>query len=148
MCAVKRPIALLALLIWGLLLTACGGETNSSAPPSSPAAATKAPDEAATLNALRSISEAQATYFTINRRYALTLDELLESRLLNSAPSSAETGYEFKLRPAADAQTYKLSVVPASPSTTASVRYFFTDQTRVLREETGKEATADSRPVK
>ena len=148
MCAVKRPTALLALLIWGLLLSACGAETNPSAPASSPAAATKAPDEAATLNAIRSISEAQATYFTINRRYALTLDELLESRLLSSAPSSAETGYEFKLRPAADVQTYKLSVVPSSPNTTAAVRYFFTDQTRVLREETGKEATAGSPPVK
>lgn len=110
----------------------------------------RAPDENAALDTVRKITEAQATYFKLNRRYALTYDELIEGHLLNTEPSAAQTGYDFKLRPAADAQTYTLSVVPAETggSGAATVRSFFTDQTGVIRAETGKDATADSSAVK
>jgi hypothetical protein len=113
--------------------------TPASAPPVAPA---KTPDEGAALDAIAKINDAESNYFKRNRRYALTFEELVEAHLLKSEPSTAQTGYEFKLRPAADAQTYRLSVTPASPSTTA--RHFFTDQSGALHAETGKEATAES----
>ena len=120
-------------------------KTEVKAPP--PTATSKPPDENAALDALRKINDAQSTYFKVNRRFALAFDELVEARLLRSEPSTAETGYEFKLRPAADAQTFKLSVIPAGTSSTAA-RYLFMDQTGVIRAESEKEATADSPAVK
>jgi type II secretory pathway pseudopilin PulG len=131
-----------------LTLAACGGTTTDSKPsgnaaaPAAPVSSAKAPDEQAALDAIGKIKEAQATYFKLNRRYALTFDELTEAHLLNSEPAAARTGYDFNLRPAADAQTYKLSVAPAAPSATA--RHFFTDQSGDVHAETGKDATSDS----
>jgi hypothetical protein len=132
------------------MLAACGNETPTmktevKTAPSRPAS--KAPDQNAAMDVMRKINESQATYFKINRRYALTFDELTEARLLSSEPSTAETGYDFKLRPAADAQTFKLSVSPTDSSNTAT-SHLFMDQTGVIRVETGKDATAESPPVK
>jgi uncharacterized lipoprotein YmbA len=145
----RRVKTRLAVLL-GTALAACSGESPTMQPKTSPGpaspAATSAPDENAALAVVRQTSEAQATYFKVNRRYALTYDELIEGRLLKSAPS-AQTGYDFKLRPAADAQTYRLSVVPVASNAT-TVRQFFTDQTGIIRAETGKEATAASPEVK
>jgi uncharacterized lipoprotein YmbA len=138
------------LIILGLVLAGCSGESPTMQPKSSAASTSsetaRPPDENAALAVVRQTNEAQATYFKINRRYALTYDELIEARLLNAAPS-AQTGYDFKLRPAADAQTYRLSVVPSASGATAA-RQFFTDQTGIIRAETGKEASADSAEVK
>ena len=142
MAAVKTCTA---LLIFGMMLTACGGNTTPTMQTNTPAAAAapaKAPDESAALDAIKKINDAQSTYFKINRRYALSYDELLEGHFLNSEPTAAQTGYEFKLRPAADAQAYTLAAVPAAPS--AAARHFFTDQTGVIHAETGKDATAGS----
>jgi hypothetical protein len=121
-------------------------QTNTPKASSAPAA-THAPDETATIDAIRKVVEGQATYFKVNRRFALSFDELLEAHLLTSEPSAAQLGYEFKLRPAADAQTYKLSAVPSDASAN-SARSFFTDQTGIIHAETGKEATADSPALK
>jgi len=128
-----------ALLFLGIS-AACGADTSPTP------AATRAPDETAALDVLHKAGEAQATYFKINRRYALTFDELVEAHLLSADPSTVQTGYDFKLRPAADAQTYRLLVVPGNSTTGA--RHFFTDQTGVIRAESGKEASADSPEVK
>jgi hypothetical protein len=110
--------------------------TNSSP------ATSRVPDEAAALDAIAKINGAQATYFKLNRRYALTYEELVEAHLLTGEPTTAQTGYEFKLRPAADAQTYKLSITPAA--STPAARHFFTDQSAVIRAEQGKDASSDS----
>jgi hypothetical protein len=141
---VKKHVALFLLAV---TLTACGNNTSPTNQTDAAAASTKAPDASAALDAVRKTSEAQATYFKINRRFALTYDELIEARLLNGEPTAAQTGYDFKLRPTADAQTYKLVVVPSDPTAT-SAQYFFTDQSGAIRAETGKEATADSPEVK
>jgi len=139
----------------GIALTACGvdttpkmqTETKSAAPSAAPASqSAKAPDENATLDVLRKINDAQSTHFKLNRRYALTFEELVEARLLASEPSAAQTGYEFKLRPAADAQTFKLSANPSNSSATA--RYFFTNEKGEIHAETGKDASVDSPAVK
>ncbi len=93
-------------------------------------------------HAIAQINEAQSVYFKRNRRYALALDELVESRDLKSEPTDAETGYNFRLRPSADAQTYTLLVSPANAS--AAARHFFTDQSGAIRAKQNKEATAQS----
>jgi hypothetical protein len=123
-----------------MVSVACAGNTPTTPP------ATRAPDETAALDVLRKAGEAQATYFKINRRYALTFDELVEAHLLSADPSAAQTGYDFKLRPAADAQTYRLLVVPGN--STSGARHFFTDQTGIIRSESGREASADSPELK
>jgi type II secretory pathway pseudopilin PulG len=128
-----------------MMLSACGGNAPPSPAPATTTSSAKAPDEKAALDAVAKINEAQATYFKLNRRYALTFDELTDAHLLNSEPTSTQTGYDFSLRPAADAQTYKLSVIPAAPSATA--RHFFTDQSGAVHAETGKDATSDSPKV-
>ena len=146
MAAVKTVFSLLVLV---LVLTGCSNDapTMKTDVKTPPTATSKPPDENAALDALRKINDAQSTYFKVNRRFALAFDELVEARLLRSEPSAAETGYDYKLRPAADAQTFKLSVIPAGTSSTAA-RYLFMDQTGVIRAESEKEATADSPAVK
>ena len=131
----------ISLLILAFGLAAC------SSAPTMQKQATKAPDENAALDAVRKTNEAQGTYFKVNRRYALTFEELIDAHFLSSEPSASQTGYDFKLRPAADAQTYKLLVTPAD-ATASSSRRFFTDQTGVIHAETGKDATAESPELK
>jgi hypothetical protein len=128
-----------------LFLVGCGGNATTSqsgAGSTTQAPAAAAPNETAALDAIAKINDAQANYFRRNRRYALNFDELVETHLLNADPVASQTGYDFKLRPAADAQTYKLSVTPAGSSTTA--RHFFTDESGAVHADAGKDATADS----
>jgi hypothetical protein len=115
---------------------------NQAAPGSQPAGS---PDESAALDAIAKINDAEANYFRRNRRYALTFDELVDAHLLDSAPASAQMGYDFSLRPSADAQMYKLSVNPTAP--TPSARHFFTDNSGTVHAEAGRDATSDSPKV-
>jgi hypothetical protein len=145
MSAVKNGTLLLAVI----LLAGCGGNTTPSmqtstnqAAPSAQTPTAKAADESAALDAIAKINDAESSYFRRNRRYALTLDELVDAHLLNSVPASTQTGYDFSLRPSADAQTYKMSVNPAAPSPTA--RHFLTDESGTVHAEAGRDATAES----
>jgi hypothetical protein len=143
MAAVK--ILLPVLLLVAIALTGCGGNTptmQNGAASGGQASGGKAPDETAALDAITKISDAQTNYFRRNRRYALTFDELIDAHLLNTTPTAAQTGYDFSLRPSADAQTYKLSVNPTTPAPTA--RHFFSDESGTVRAETGKDASGDS----
>jgi hypothetical protein len=132
------------------MLAGCGNSTpsmqtnaNQAAPAAQPA--TKAPDESAALDAVAKINDAQSSYFRRNRRYALTFEELVEAHLLNGVPASAQTGYDFTLRPSADAQTYRISVNPtASSPSSASARHFFTDESGAVHAEAGRDTTAES----
>ena len=133
-------------MVAALLLVACSNgppptmQTNTQPAGSPPPP--KPPDENAALEGIKKVIDAQATYFKVNRRYALTFDELTEAHFLAAEPAAAQTGYEFKLRPAADAQTYKLQISPSAVSGTA--RFFYTDNTGTIHAETGKDATAES----
>jgi hypothetical protein len=132
-----------------ILLIGCGGEDDTdkkgSELPVSQAPPNKAPDEKVAVQALASTNEAQSIHFKRFRRYALTFNELIDSRLLKTEPTVDETGYEFRLRPTADAQSYTISAAPTSASTSA--RHLFTNQTGVIRAELDKEATATSPEV-
>ena len=129
-----------------LLLCGCAGQPTTTEPASAPpAAATKAADANAALDALTQVNAAQSVYFKRNRRYALAFDELVEARDLKSEPGVADTGYLFRMRPAADAQTYTISAAPAVPPVGTPARTFFTDQSGVIRgEDSNKPATAQS----
>jgi hypothetical protein len=139
----QRVKSLTFLILSALLLSACGGSATGPAQNGAAAQTSAAvPNETAALDAISKINDAQANYFRRNRRYALNFDELVEAHLLNADPAAGQTGYDFKLRPAADAQTYKLSVTPSGSSATA--RHFFTDESAAVHADAGKDATADS----
>jgi len=115
------------------LLASCSGSAPAPAD-----VATKAPDEQAALAALKEINRAQADFIRRTRRYAQFTSELVADRLLTAEP--AAEGYRITLLPSPDAGSYTLQATPAD----AAARHFFTDQSGVVRVETGKPATAES----
>ena len=117
----------------GLLLS-CSSETKPEAPPA------KAPDEMAAIEAIRKVTEAQTNFLRRTRRYAQTFDELIKEHLLTAEPKKADTGYDFLLLPSPDAESYTVTATPVAPG----ARYFFADQTGVLRAEKDKPATSAS----
>jgi hypothetical protein len=141
MTAVKTRFILVisAMLLFGCGNTAPATQSNNAS--GAAAASAKPLDERSALDMIAKINEAQATHFKLNRRYALTFEELIDAHLLTGEPTKSQTGYTFKLRPAADAQTYKMSI---DPEGVPEARHFVTDQTGVIHAETGKEATMES----
>ena len=123
----------LTLLLVVSVLLSCSSETQ-------PAKATKAPDDAAAVVALKEINRAQADFIRRTRRYAQSVDELIAQHLLSTEPTAVETGYDFLMRPSPDAVSYTVTATPSAPE----ARHFFTDQTGVIRAESGKPATSTS----
>jgi len=117
-----------------LTLLSCASETKPPAP------AGKAPDESAAIEAIRQVTQAQTNFIHRTRRYAQTFDELIKDHLLNAEPKKADTGYDFLLLPSPDAESYTVTATPSL----AGFRYFFADQTGVLRVEKDKSATSAS----
>jgi hypothetical protein len=105
--------------------------------------ATRTPDEAAAIQALKEVNRAQADFIRRTRRYPQSFNELIAEHLLNTEPTEEQTGYRFSLAPSPDAVSYTLKATPASPG----ARHFFTDQTGVIRSELDKPATAESPEV-
>ena len=140
-----KPLTVLMLL---LFLWGCGNaplpQEETAAPAPAPAPP-KAPDEPAALAAIAAINAGQKDYFGRNRRYALTYDELIEMLFLKEEPTVEKTGYDVKLRPAADAASYTVLAIPSTSS--PSTRHFFSDQTGTIRAEQGKDANAQSPAV-
>ncbi len=101
--------------------------------------------EAQGLQAVRDISQAQADFMTFRRRYALTLEELVQELSLERDPSLDDNGYRIRMRGSPSADTYSLTVEPASQ--TESKRSFFVDSTGIIRWALGQPATANSPEV-
>jgi hypothetical protein len=137
-----KSTSLAAIVLVGLLAGCSPAAEPDGQIQEAAAPAPKPPDEQAALAALAAINKAQADYFIRSRRYALTYDELIEALFLQAEPSSDLTGYDIRLRPAADASRYAVIAAPLADSPAA--RHFFTDQTGVVRAEQGKEAAAGS----
>lgn len=134
MRAMRRLRAILSLSTV-LFLFACSAETKApAAPPAKP------PDESAAVEAIRKVTEAQTNFMRRTRRYAQTFDELVKDHLLNAEPKKSDTGYDFLLLPSPDAVSYSVTATPAA----AGARYFFADQTGVMRVEKDKPATSAS----
>jgi len=128
----KNTTPLLAICAFTLLL-AC-----SPAKPAAPPA--KAPDEMAAIEAVRKVTDAQTNFMQRTRRYAQTFAELISGNLLPAEPTKADTGYDFLLLPSPDAIHYTVTATPTAPG----ARYFFADETGVIRAEKDKPATAGS----
>ena len=126
-----RLMTSLVLVLW--IAVSCSSETSN--PPASP---TAPPDEAAARNALKEINRAQSDFIRRTRRYAQRTDELIAEHLLSAQPTA--TGYTLLMLPSADAVRYTVKATPDA----AEARHFFTDQTGVIRAESGKPATAES----
>jgi hypothetical protein len=134
------------LIVLALVLNAgCGAAPapqSQEAPSPQAAAPQKAPDENAALAAITNINKAQKDFFARYRRYALTYEELIDAFFLKEEPTTASTGYDVRLRPAADAASYTIRATPVTPSATA--KHFFSDQTGEIHAEKGKDADAQS----
>jgi hypothetical protein len=129
-----KVLLIMASLFAFCVLIACSPEAKPAAPPA------KAPDEMAAIEAVRKVTEAQTNFIRRTRRYAQTFDELIKEHLLDAEPKKADTGYEFLLLPSPDAVSYTVTATPAA----AGARYFFADQTGVMRTEKDKPATSAS----
>lgn len=128
-----------------LLLVGCSGSNENAPTGSSNAtmqASKPAPDENAAAQFLSTLNKAQDDYHKHTRRYAIAFDELVDAHFLDAVPAEDKIGYTFTMRPAADAESYTVTAKPMQPGST--VHFFFTDQTGVIRAETGKDATASS----
>src|SRR4051812_43290046 len=129
-------VKIFVVLLCVMALTACG---------STPAPPQKAPDEDAAIAAIGAINAGQKDYFSRNRRYALSYEELMQDLFLKEEPTAEKTGYDIKLRPSADAASYTVLADPATASSAA--RHFFSDQTGELRAQQGAAANAQSPSV-
>ena len=98
--------------------------------------------EANALEAVRNVIEAQANFISLNRRYALTLGELVQELTLDEDPSLADGGYQIRMRGSPNADTYSLTAEPSIG--TGSKRSFFVDSTGIIRWELGQPANVDS----
>ena len=105
MRALRTLLAAIALL---LLIACAENKTADSAP------TPKAPDEAAAIAAMREIVEAQKAFIGHTRRYAQTIDELIEDHQMKAKPKKSEIGYDFLMLPSPDAVSYTLTATPAS----------------------------------
>jgi len=137
-----------AIILGVLVLAGCAGGSSTPAQTPTQTAALppqKAPDEDAAIAAIGAVNAAQKTYLARYRRYALTYEELMQVLFLKEEPTPEKTGYQIKLRSAADAARYTILAAPAMPSTAA--RHFFSDHTGDIRAEQGKDANAQSPTV-
>jgi hypothetical protein len=94
------------------------------------------------LQAVRGISQAQVNFMRLRRRYALTIEELVQELSLEKDPSADDNGYRIRMRGSPSADTYSLTAEPATE--TESKRAFFVDSTGIIRWALGQPATADS----
>ena len=121
-----------SLWIAASLLASCSSDKSATE------VATKAPDEASALVALKDINTAQADFIRRTRRYAQTTKELIADRLLSGEPKVE--GYTIQMIPSPDAVKYTVTATPQTPD----APHFFTDETGTIRSERGKPATAES----
>jgi hypothetical protein len=99
-------------------------------------------DEAAALEAIQDIREAQAAFMATQRRYAQFMDELVDALMIPDEPSWADSGYQIRVigTPAADGY----SATVTAPEDASEVRSFFVDDTSVIRWALGTAASTDS----
>jgi type IV pilus assembly protein PilA len=106
--------------------------------------AKKAANEAAAIAYIRNWSSAQEIYLTLHQTYANANDQLVADGLVTAADPS-RLGYTFQLN-AATARQWSGTAAPAEPGVTGD-RYFFLDESGVIRWVRGGPADASSPPL-
>ena len=102
----------------------------------------RARQEEAVLGSIREIHQAQTDFMARERRYAQFFDALVEGGYLDAPPDGLGTGWDLRMRPSPAADSYTLSAEPGSGA--SGKRFFFSDETGVIRWERGRPATVDS----
>ena len=98
--------------------------------------------QAAALAALRQIHEAQANFMATRRRYAISMEELVEQFMLPEDPSRPDLGYDIIMRGSPSGDRYSITADPTSG--VGEKRAYFSDGSEVIRWAIGEAATADS----
>lgn len=126
-----------------------------------------AANEASAVGSLRTLNVAALTYSTNYGKFPARLTDLgrtangdspsanaanlIDPALLEGVKSGYTFHYEISQRSGPDEKTgingYTIRADPVVPNTSGR-RHFFTDQTGVIRSETGQAATADSPPIR
>ena len=132
----KNLAALISLILFG-----CGGagpltDTTQDTVPVVLA------DEAAALEAIRDVREAQTGFMARQRRYAQFMEELVDALMIPGEPSWARSGYLIRIRPTPAADGYSATVT--APADATDVRSFYVDDSGVIRWAVGEAANADS----
>ena len=110
-------------------------------------ASRKASNEAAAIGSMRTIGSAQATYLSTvggNVNYAAALSDLDTEKLIDPVlASGSKSGYTYSMTGAAGAFTANAD--PDSGST--GTRYFFTDESGVIRFNASAQASASDNAI-
>ena len=107
--------------------------------------AKKAANEAAAIAYIRNWSSAQEIYLTLHQSYATSNDQLVGDGLVTPADPS-RLGYTFLLSAEGTARAWSGTAAPADPGVTGD-RYFFLDQSGVIRWMRGGAADVSSPPL-
>lgn len=99
----------------------------------------------AALEAVQLINEAQSNFKLTRRRYAISIEELVEQFMLPEDPSRANIGYDITMRGSPNADRYSITAHPTSE--TSAKRAYFSDETSVVRWSLGEVVTRDSPPI-
>ncbi len=106
-----------------------------------------AANEASAISAIRNVVTSQITYSatTGSGKYAATLTVLQTSKLIDSVlGSGTKDGYVFAS--VGTTNTFTVTAAPVTTGTTGT-RYFFSNESGVIRYNTGAAATATSSPL-
>jgi len=114
-----------------------------------------AANEASAVGSLRTINTSSVAFSTTYGNYPHILGDLGPSTAPTSTAadlidsvlaSSTKSGYTFSYAASTPWLSYTLNAGPANPGVTGQ-RYFYTDQTGVIRADTSSAATSSSTPI-
>jgi prepilin-type N-terminal cleavage/methylation domain-containing protein len=106
-----------------------------------------AANEASAISAIRNVVTSQITYSATTGAgsYATALTDLQTANLIDSVlGSGTKEGYTFTS--SGGANTFVVTAAPVTPGSTGT-RYFFSDESGVIRYDTGAAATSASSPL-
>ena len=155
-CSILRPsptrrddleVGMKSLVTSLIVVLLCGCASEPASPAGGTAAETARAetteaDEEGALEAVQAIVAAQDVFSAMNRRYALTVAELMGAMTLEDDPTRRDTGYTIRMRGTPAADGYRITAEP--PDGAVDKRSFFADASGVIRSELGQPAGADS----